>query len=176
MTFWVCFSPKSIYICPRVICLFKYLMLSKSPIFEKTTSYEFWLEKDKKYNRESFLEFAGKVKSKKRDLKDLLERIKSDNPQAKVYAYGAPAKGNTLLNYFGIDNSLIDKCVEVNQLKVGRYLPQSHIPIVQESANDLPDYYLLLAHNFAEEIIHRNKNLINQGVKFIIPFPEIRVI
>ena len=127
-------------------------------------------------NRESFLEFAGKVKSKKRGLKDLLERIKSDNPQTKIYAYGAPAKGNTLLNYFGIDNSLIDKCVEVNDLKVGLYLPQSHIPIIKESPEDLPDYYLLLAHNFAEEIIERNKELIKNGVKFIIPFPEIEIV
>jgi len=149
---------------------------SKSTIFKQTDSCKEWLEKDKKYNKAAFLSFAEKVEQKRNDLKNLLQKIKSDNPEAKIYAYGAPAKGNTLLNYFGIDNTLIDKCVEVNQLKVGRYLPQSHIPIVQESANDLPDYYLLLAHNFAEEIIHRNKNLINQGVKFIIPFPEIRVI
>ena len=149
--------------------------ISKSPIFEKTASYKSCLEKDKKYNRESFLEFAEKVKSKKGDLKDLLERIKSNNQQTKIYAYGAPAKGNTLLNYFGIDNSLIDKCVEVNDLKVGLYLPHSHIPIIKESPTDLPDYYLLLAHNFAEEIIDRNKSLIDRGVKFIIPFPKVEI-
>lgn len=150
--------------------------ISKSPVFEKTASCKLWLEKDKKYNRESFLEFAEKVKSKKCDLKHLLEKIKSDNPQVKIYAYGAPAKGNTLLNYFGIDNNLIDKCVEVNELKIGLYLPKSHIPIVKESEEDLPDYYLLLAHNFADEIIEKNEKLIDKGVKFIIPFPEIKII
>ena len=71
---------------------------------------------------------------------------------------------------------MIDKCVEVNDLKVGLYLPQSHIPIIKESPEDLPDYYLLLAHNFAEEIIERNKELIKNGVKFIIPFPEIEIV
>tara|TARA_R110001583_G_scaffold48781_3_gene152647 strand:- start:3314 stop:4519 length:1206 start_codon:yes stop_codon:yes gene_type:complete len=150
--------------------------ISKSPIFEQTNTCKYWIKKDKKYNKNSFLEFAKKVKNKRNNLKELLKTIKSKDPQSKIYAYGAPAKGNTLLNYFGIDNNLIDKCVEVNDLKVGLYLPQSHIPITKESRTDLPDYYLLLAHNFAEEILKKNKPLINAGVKFIIPFPEIRVI
>tara|TARA_R110000824_G_scaffold249305_1_gene438287 strand:+ start:2230 stop:3435 length:1206 start_codon:yes stop_codon:yes gene_type:complete len=149
--------------------------ISPSSKFEPTATYKFWTEKDKKYNREAFLEFAQKVKSKKNDLKNLLKRIKKDKPSSKIYAYGAPAKGNTLLNYFEIGNDLIDKCVEINELKVGLYLPKSHIPIVQESAEDLPDYYLLLAHNFAEEIIEKNQKLLDKGVKFIIPFPEIKI-
>jgi hypothetical protein len=150
--------------------------IGQSSKFEPTATYKFWAEKDKKYNTEAFLEFASKVKLKKNDLKNLLKRIKKDNPSSKIYAYGAPAKGNTLLNYFGIDNTLIDKCVEINELKVGLYLPKSHIPIIKESEEDLPDYYLLLAHNFAEEIIKKNQDLLDKGVKFIIPFPEIQVI
>jgi riboflavin biosynthesis pyrimidine reductase len=133
-------------------------------------------EKDKKYNKESFLKFAEVVKSKKNNLKNLLVDIKNKNPKAKIYAYGAPAKGNTLLNYFEIDNKLVDKCAEVNELKIGLYLPKSHIPIIKESTDDVPDYYLLLAHNFADEIIERNKDLIDKGVKFIIPFPDIKII
>ena len=66
--------------------------------------------------------------------------------------------------------------MEVNDLKIGLYLPKSHIPIVKESTEDLPDYYLLLAHNFADEIIEKNKELIDKGVKFIIPFPQIDII
>lgn len=127
---------------------------------------------DQKYTKESFLQFSKIVKSKKDGLKNFLIDIRGKNPNAKIYAYGAPAKGNTLLNYFDIGNSLIDKCVEVNELKIGRYLPKSHIPIIKESEHDAPDYYLLLAHNFANEIINRNKELIKRGVKFIIPFPE----
>jgi len=103
----------------------------------------------------------------------LVELKKKDN---KIYAYSAPAKGNTLLNYFGIDKTLIDKSVEVNEMKIGRYLPQSHIPITRESEEDLPDYYLLLSHNYTEEIIRKNQEVIERGVKFIVPFPEIQII
>jgi len=81
-----------------------------------------------------------------------------------------------LLNYFGIDKTLVDKAVEINKLKVGHYLPQSHIPITMEDKKDLPDYYLLLSHNFAAEIIKKNKDIIAKGVKFIVPFPQIQII
>ena len=94
----------------------------------------------------------------------------------KIYAYGAPAKGNTLLNYFEIDCTLIDKAVEINEMKIGHYLPGSHIPIVKEDPTDIPDYYLLLSHNFEDEIINKNQDSINKGVKFIIPFPEVKII
>ena len=80
------------------------------------------------------------------------------------------------MNYFDINKSLIDKCVEVNDLKIGRFLPKSHIPIVKESLDDLPDYYLLLSHNFAKEILERNRDLINKGIKFIVPFPTVQIV
>ena len=144
--------------------------------FSETERYKQTLETDKKYDKESFIKFSKIVESKKNDLRNLLINIKSKEPNAKIYAYGAPAKGNTLLNYFNIDNTLIDKCVEVNDLKIGLYLPKTHIPIIKESNEDTPNYYLLLAHNFTEEIIERNKELINKGVKFIIPFPNIKII
>lgn len=143
--------------------------------FSETEKYEQTFNLDKKYNKQAFIDFASIVESKKNDLKNLLIDIKSKQPNAKIYAYGAPAKGNTLLNYFNIDNTLIDKCVEVNELKIGLYLPKTHIPIVKESNEDIPDYYLLLAHNFADEIIERNKELMDKGVKFIIPFPSIQI-
>jgi hypothetical protein len=134
-------------------------------------------ETDKKYTKDQFEKFAKFVEKKKNKLKNTLEQLKKENPSAKIYAYGAPAKGNTLLNYFGIDNRLIDKSVEVNQLKIGKYLPKSHIPICQESHHDVPDYYLLLAHNFLEEILERNVDLIKKsGLQFIIPFPDVTLI
>lgn len=139
----------------------------------KTSRYCETLERDKKYTTSSFVEFAEIVRNKKFQLKDLLTSLKSEGKS--IYAYGAPAKGNTLLNYFEIDSTLIDKAVEVNELKIGHYLPQSHIPIVKESKNDRPDYYLLLSHNFAEEIISKNKDIMSAGTKFIIPFPEIKI-
>lgn len=140
----------------------------------KTDRYLELHENDKKYTTDSFKEFAQKVESKKGDLKDFLQKLKASGKT--IYAYGAPAKGNTLLNYFGIDNSLIDMSVEINELKIGHYLPGSHIPIVDEKTVEHPDYYLLLSHNFEKEIIEKNKDLIDRGVKFIIPFPTLRVI
>ena len=140
----------------------------------KTERLKLLEEADKKYTLDAFLAFAEEVKSKKNELRNFLLGLKAEGKT--IYVYGAPAKGSTLLNYFGIDTTLVDKAVEINKHKIGYYLPQSHIPIVEESADDFPDYYLLLSHNFAEEIIEKNKNLIKQGVKFIIPFPTIKVI
>jgi hypothetical protein len=133
------------------------------------------LEKDRKYNEKQTVDrFATKIAQTRHQLRTFLEKLGQEGKT--VYAYGAPAKGNTLLNYYKIDSSLIQKAVEINPLKVGKYLPGSHIPIAEESPTDRPDYYLLLSHNFAEEIIEKNKALIESGVKFIIPFPTVEVV
>ena len=135
--------------------------------------WDLW-ENDKKYTVEAFKKFSIKIQTRKNKLKDFLVSLKKEGNV--IYAYGAPAKGNTLLNYFNIDSSLIDKAVEINEMKIGNYLPGSHIPVTKESNDDRPDYYLLLSHNFEEEIIQRNKSIIDDGVKFIVPLPEIKVI
>tara|TARA_R110002020_G_scaffold118029_2_gene269814 strand:- start:4026 stop:5288 length:1263 start_codon:yes stop_codon:yes gene_type:complete len=144
--------------------------------YEKTERYITTLKNDEKYTKEEFLNFSKSIESTRFKLKNLLSDLRLENPSLKIYAYGAPAKGNTLLNYFDINKSLIDKCVEVNDLKIGRFLPKSHIPIVKESLDDLPDYYLLLSHNFAKEILERNRDLINKGIKFIVPFPTVQIV
>lgn len=141
---------------------------------EKTQRFFKMQEEDNKYSINDFKEFASKVHSNKGKLKLFLQDLKNLNK--KIYAYGSPAKGNTLLNFEEIDNSLVDKAVEVNELKIGKVLPMSHIPIEKESSEDLPDYYLLLSHNFEKEILQKNKNLLEKNIKFIIPFPHIRII
>ena len=145
-----------------------------SKLNSKTNRFLKLYENDKKYNLSAFKKFAKTIESKKDNLKNLLINLKSKGNT--IYAYGAPAKGNTLLNYFEINNKLIDKSVEINELKIGKYLPKSHIPITKEDSTDLPDYYLLLSHNFEEEIIEKNKDAINKGTKSIIPFPELKII
>ena len=130
--------------------------------------------RDHVYEIESFKDFGKKIEAKKDDLKDLLTNLKKENKT--IYGYGAPVKGNTLLNYMGIDNTIIDKIVEANELKIGKFTPGSHIPIVEETSDDLPDYYLLLCHNFKDEILAKNKHIMEKGVKFIIPFPEIEIV
>lgn len=142
---------------------------------QKTERFKELWEKDKKYTLQAFEDFARTIEEKKDVLREFLLSLKDSGK--KIYAYGAPAKGNTLLNYFNIDCTLIEKSVEINEMKIGNFLPGSHIPIVREDPEDLPDYYLLLSHNFEEEIIKRNRKLIDEkGVKFIIPFPDIKVI
>jgi hypothetical protein len=129
---------------------------------------------DKKYTLSSFKEFGIEIEARKDELKNLLSKLKSEGK--KVYGYGAPVKGNTLLNYLKIDNNLIEKIVEINPFKIGTYSPGSYIPVVEENEEDIPDYYLMLSHNFEKEILKKNKNLIEKGVKFILPFPEIKIV
>jgi hypothetical protein len=129
------------------------------------------LEMDSEFNLSSFLRFGDKMRKKRGQLKERLEKLKEKGKT--VWAYGAPAKGNTLLCYEGIDSTLVDRAVEINELKIGKLLPVSNIPIHREDSSEYPDYYLLLSHNFEEEILERNKDLLDKGVKFIIPFPEV---
>lgn len=132
---------------------------------------------------EDFDTFAENIDETTNNLLNLLQHYHSLDKT--IYAYGAPAKGNTLLNYlnsFGIEmNSIITKAVEVNENKVGKYTPGTHIPIVKESINvkelPLPAVYLLLSHNFLKEIITKNLPIITErNVEFIVPFPKLMVI
>ena len=121
---------------------------------------------DKKFNLDTFVKFGKNVELNRGKLKKFITDLVMNGN--KVCAFGAPAKGNTLLNYEGITSDLISSCLEVNEMKIGKYLPGSHIPIVRE---DTADYYLLLSHNFADEIKQKNPDK-----KFIVPFPEIHII
>jgi|TARA_R100001530_G_scaffold129149_1_gene99254 hypothetical protein len=132
------------------------------------------IERDKKYDLQSFLELGEYIKGRRDNLRSFLKGLKDNNKT--IYAYGAPVKGNTLLNYMRIDNTIIDKVVEVNPLKIGKYTPGTNILVTEESVDDLPDYYLLLSHNFKDEILKKNKDLLDKGVKFIVPFPKVEVI
>jgi hypothetical protein len=92
--------------------------------------------------------------------------------------YGAPAKGNTLLNYCGIDTSLLPYTVDKNPMKVGTYTPGMRIPVLPVSAilERKADYLLLLAWNFAEEIMRQQSEFRQRGGKFIIPIPSAEVV
>ena len=143
----------------------------KYPVTERCLEQ---IERDKKYDLQSFLDLGKYIKGRRDNLRSFLKDLKDNNKT--IYAYGAPVKGNTLLNYMRIDDTIIDKVVEVNPLKIGKYTPGTNIPVTEESLEDLPDYYLLLSHNFKDEILKKNKDLLDKGVKFIIPFPKIEVI
>ncbi len=132
------------------------------------------IKRDEKYNLSSFREFAKEIEGRRNELKNLLTKLKSEGK--KVYGYGAPVKGNTLLNYLKINKDLIEKIVEINPFKIGTYSPGSYIPVIEENEEDTPDYYLMLSHNFEKEILEKNKKSIEKGVKFILPFPKIKIV
>jgi DNA replication protein DnaC len=139
-------------------------------MYPKTKRYFNAIKKDKKFTKTKFEIFGKNIK---KHISKLKKKIISINKSGKkIYCYGAPAKGNTLLNTMKVTNKLISKCVEVNKLKIGKYLPGSKIPIVDEyKIKNKPDVYFLLSHNFGKEILKKNKDQ-----AFLIPFPKIRII
>ena len=125
---------------------------------------------------ETFEGFAERVRGIRRDLVELLRRLKSEG--RSIAAYGAAAKGNTLLNYCRIDTDLIDFAVDKNPLKVGMFTPGAHLPVMPVDAlsERQPDYLLILAWNFANEIMDQQQEYRSRGGRFIIPIPEPRII
>jgi SAM-dependent methyltransferase len=125
---------------------------------------------------ERYRRFAEDVRSNKRDLLELLSDLRSQG--RTLAAYGAPAKGNTLLNYCGIGPELVEYTVDKNPLKVGRYTPGMHLPILpaETLAERRPDDVLILAWNFAEEIRRQQAAYVEAGGRFLVPLPEPRIL
>ena len=116
----------------------------------------------------TYKNFAKRIDELK--LRDLtfLEDCKSKGKM--VFGFGAPVKGNTLLNYYGITNRQIKYLVEKNSLRRNLYAPGSHIPIIiEDELKELPDVYYVLAWNFKEEILRNNQEKIANGIEFYFP-------
>ncbi|WP_088347521.1 MULTISPECIES: class I SAM-dependent methyltransferase [Rhodomicrobium] len=120
--------------------------------------------------------FAEQVKATKRKLLAALIAIKDDGKT--IAGYGAPGKGNTLLNYCGIGPDFLDFTVDRNPYKHGRYTPGMHIPILPPEAIDAakPDYIFILPWNLKQEIVQQMRHAGEWGAKFIIPIPEVTII
>lgn len=117
---------------------------------------------------ETYKAFAKKIDLMKKENIEYLD--KSKQAGKRIFGMGAPVKGNTLLNYFGIGTQYIDCLVEKNVLRRGLYSPGMHIPIAIESElTDLPNIYYGLAWNFKKEILANNQHLLDQGVEFYFP-------
>jgi SAM-dependent methyltransferase len=123
-----------------------------------------------------FEEFSDKARQIRTALRSILHDLKLLGK--RVAAYGAPAKGNTLLNYCNIGPDILEYAVEKNPLKCGLYTPGMHIPVIdeQEAASRVPDYYLLLPWNFAEELLAKEAPYRSHGGRFIVPIPEPRIV
>ncbi|MNK88509.1 hypothetical protein D3C87_1084730 [compost metagenome] len=112
----------------------------------------------------------------RQSLMTLLHDLKQQGK--RLAGYGAPAKGNTLLNYFGIGPDLLDYLADRNTMKQGRWSPGMRIPVVspQVIAETQPDYLLILAWNFADEIMEQLEPYRAAGGQFILPIPQPRVV
>lgn len=119
--------------------------------------------------------FQQKALQVKLDLLTFL--IEQKRASKKVVAYGAAAKGNTLLNYCGIKNDLIDFVVDANPSKRNKWLPASHIPVVEEKIlKELkPDYVIILPWNLKEEITSQLSYIRDWGGKFVVPIPNLQI-
>jgi len=124
----------------------------------------------------AYAAFADNVRATKRALLELLIRLKNDG--ATIVAYGAPAKGNTLLNYCGIRTDFIDYTVDANPVKQGQLLPGTGIPVFapERIFETRPDYVLILPWNLKDEVISQMAAIRDWGGRFILPLPEPAVL
>ena len=128
-------------------------------------------------HEKTYLDFAQKIEKNKLELVRLLQQLKAEGKM--IVGYGAPAKGNTLLNYFGINTKLVDYIVDDSPLKQGLYTPGTHIPVVGREklfASPRPDYVLLLAWNFADSIIEKLSSFSEGGGRFVVPVPTPAIV
>jgi SAM-dependent methyltransferase len=138
-----------------------------------------WLDRERDhglFDAKTYDALAERVHRIRAELLELLHGLKRDGK--RLAGYGAPAKGNTLLNYYGIGPDLLDFLADRNTLKQGKLSPGMHIPVVSPDRilEVQPDYLLILAWNFADEIMSQQEEYRRRGGRFILPIPEPRVV
>jgi SAM-dependent methyltransferase len=133
-------------------------------------------ESEKGYHRlETYQAFAERVAEVKRGLLEFL--INARREGKRVAAYGAPGKGNTLLNYCGIREDFVEYAVDRNPYKHGRFLPGTHIPVFppERIAETRPDYVLILPWNLKDEIVNQLAYVRQWGAQFVVPIPQLSI-
>lgn len=134
-------------------------------------------EYEKGYDqKETFLNYAKEVNSTRENLMSLLKEIKLKDK--KIVGYGASGRANTLIQYCGINESYLEYIIDDAPMKQGYCTPGSHLKIYSREAleKQTPDYILIFAWSFFNEIVEKNINYLHKGVKFIIPLPKVKII
>lgn len=128
------------------------------------------------YSRETYYEFVKRVLGIKEKVFNFIKEEVAKGK--KIYVYGASTKGNTLLQFFNLDNSLITAAAERNQDKWGKKTVGTNVPIISEAQarEDKPDYFLVLPWHFMKEFRERESEYLKNGGKFIVPLPEFMII
>ena len=124
----------------------------------------------------NFEKFSNKVANAKKDLIDLLKKLKSEG--CTIAGYGASGRANTIIQYCGITEDLISYMIDDAPAKTGFFTPGSHLEIFPSSillSKNAPDYVLVFAFSFFEEILKRNKDYINAGGRMILPIPKVKI-
>jgi SAM-dependent methyltransferase len=123
-----------------------------------------------------YTSFGPKIQKIKNDLLEFL--IQQKRAGKKIVAYGAAAKGNTLLNYCGVKKDMIDFVVDANPAKQNKFMPASHIPIVTEQSikDSKPDFILILPWNIKDEIVKQLDYVKGWGGKFVVPIPKLQIL
>ncbi len=117
---------------------------------------------------EAYRQFDIRIKQMKQDNLNYLNAAKTAGK--RIFGFGAPVKGNTMLNYFGVGPDLIECLVEKNDLRRNLFSPGMHIPLlIEDEVAEQPDIYYVLAWNFKKEILANNQSLIDKGVEFYFP-------
>ena len=150
-----------------------------SPVAAPTERLARYLAEERSLGMTSFAfyeDFATRVRIAVASLVEALRALKADG--ASIAAYGAAAKGATLLNVAGIDHTTLDFVVDLNDHKQGKLMPGARLPILPPSAllERRPDYVLILAWNFEAEIVAQQQAYRDLGGKFIIPIPTVRIV
>jgi len=152
---------------------------SKSPTSQPSSRVRDLLQSERQWGVDklaAYRGFADRVLALKGQLTELLARLRAQGKRIAVY--GASAKGSTLLNYLGIDNTTLDFLVDRSSVKQGRFTPGTHFRIdaPRRLLDDMPHYCLLLAWNFADEIVAQQQEYVRRGGKFILPLPVPQIV